>query len=148
LFRSYTVAMLDVDHFKRINDHHGHDVGDQVLKMIAAKLAQVTGGGKAYRYGGEEFAVIFAGRGAEECLSDLEGLRQTVEDTRFILRARFRSKKKKEKVLTDRGPGERVPVTISIGVAEKNERHTKWDQVVKIGRASCRERVEGRRGGG
>src|SRR5439155_1119759 len=141
----YTVAMLDVDHFKRINDHHGHDVGDQVLKMIAAKLAQVTGGGKAYRYGGEEFAVIFAGRGAEECLSDLEGLRQTVEDTRFILRARFRSKKKKEKVLTDRGPGERVPVTISIGVAAKNERHTKWDQVVKAAdRALYRAKEGGR----
>src|SRR3989449_11545493 len=93
--------------------------------MIAAKLAQVTGGGKAYRYGGEEVAVIFAGRGAEECLSDLEGLRQTVEDTRFILRSRFRSKKKKEKVLTDRGPGERVPVTISIGLAAKrSEEHT------------------------
>jgi len=141
----YTVAMLDVDHFKRINDHHGHDVGDQVLKMIAAKLAQVTGGGKAYRYGGEEFAVIFAGRGAEECLSDLEGLRETVEDTRFILRSRFRSKKKKEKVLTDRGPGERVPVTISIGVAEKNDRHTKWDQVVKAAdRALYRAKEGGR----
>ena len=141
----YTVAMLDVDHFKRINDQHGHDVGDQVLKMIAAKLAQVTGGGKAYRYGGEEFAVIFAGRGGEECLPDLEGLRQTVEDTRFILRARFRSKKKKEKVLTDRGPGQRVPVTISIGVAEKNERHTKWDQVVKAAdRALYRAKEGGR----
>ena len=141
----YTVAMLDVDHFKRINDHHGHDVGDQVLKMIAAKLAQVGGGGKAYRYGGEEFAVIFAGRGAEECLPDLEALRQTVEDTRFILRARFRSKKKKEKVLTDRGPGQRVPVTISIGVAEKNERHTKWDQVVKAAdRALYRAKEGGR----
>jgi len=143
---SYTVAMLDVDHFKRINDRHGHDVGDQVLKMIAAKLAQVSGGGKAYRYGGEEFAVIFAGRGAEECLRDLESLRQTVEDTRFILRARFRSKKKrKEKVLTDRGPGERVPVTISVGVAEKNERHTKWDQVVKAAdRALYRAKEGGR----
>ena len=141
----YTVAMLDVDHFKRINDQHGHDVGDQVLKMIAAKLAQVTGGGKAYRYGGEEFAVIFAGRGAEECLPDLEGLRQTVEETRFILRARFRSKKKKEKVLTDRGPGQRVPVTISIGVADKNERHTKWDQVVKAAdRALYRAKEGGR----
>ena len=141
----YTVSMLDVDHFKRINDQHGHDVGDQVLKMIAAKLAQVGGGGKAYRYGGEEFAVIFAGRGAEECLPDLEALRQTVEDTRFILRARFRSKKKKEKVLTDRGPGQRVPVTISIGVAEKNERHTKWDQVVKAAdRALYRAKEGGR----
>ena len=141
----YTVAMLDVDHFKRINDRHGHDVGDQVLKMIAAKLAQVGGGGKAFRYGGEEFAVIFAGRGAEESLPDLEELRQTVEDTRFILRARFRSKKKKEKVLTDRGPGERVPVTISIGVAEQNERHAKWDQVVKAAdRALYRAKEGGR----
>ena len=141
----YTVAMLDVDHFKRINDHHGHDVGDQVLKMIAAKVAQVGGGGKAYRYGGEEFAVIFAGRGAESCLPDLEALRQMVDDTRFILRARFRSKKKKEKVLTDRGPGQRVPVTISIGVAEKNERHTKWDQVVKAAdRALYRAKEGGR----
>src|SRR3989454_11204590 len=50
----YTVAMLDVDHFKRINDHHGHDAGDQVLNMIAANVAEVGGGGKAYRYGGEE----------------------------------------------------------------------------------------------
>src|SRR5437870_1915392 len=122
----YTVAMIDVDHFKRINDRHGHDVGDQVLRMIAAKLAQVPGGGKAYRYGGEEFAVIFAGRGAEQCLPDLDELRKTVEDTRFILRARFRSKKKKEKVLTDRGPGERVPVNIRIGVAVQRDRYAKW----------------------
>ncbi|HEV2750202.1 MAG TPA: GGDEF domain-containing protein [Gemmatimonadales bacterium] len=141
----YSVAMLDVDHFKRINDRHGHDVGDQVLKMIAAKLAQVGGGGKAYRYGGEEFAVIFPGCGAEQCVPDLEALRQLVEDTRFILRSRFRSKKKKEKVLTDRGPGERVPVTISIGVAEKTDRHTKWEQVVKAAdRALYRAKEGGR----
>jgi diguanylate cyclase (GGDEF)-like protein len=141
----YTVAMLDVDHFKRINDRHGHDVGDQVLKMIASKLAQVGGGGKAYRYGGEEFAVIFPGRSAEDCVPDLEAVRQLVEDTRFILRSRFRSKKKKEKVLTDKGPGERVPVTISIGVAEKTDRHAKWEQVVKAAdRALYRAKEGGR----
>ena len=141
----YSVAMIDVDHFKRINDRHGHDVGDQVLKMIAAKLAQVSGGGKAYRYGGEEFAVIFPGRKAEECLADVEALRGVVEETRFILRARFRSKKKKEKVLTDRGPGQRVPVTISIGVAEKNDRYTKSEQVVKAAdRALYRAKEGGR----
>src|SRR5437762_3146382 len=141
----YSVAMIDVDHFNRINDRHGHDVGDQVLRMIAAKLAQVPGGGKAYRYGGEEFAVIFTGQSAEQCLPNLDELRKTVEDTRFILRARFRSKKKKEKVLTDRGPGERVPVTISIGVAEKTDRHLKSDQVIKAAdRALYRAKEGGR----
>lgn len=141
----YSVAMIDVDHFKRINDRHGHDVGDQVLRMIAAKLAQVGGGGKPFRYGGEEFAVIFAGRGAEECVPELDELRRLVDDTRFILRARFRSKKKKEKVLTEKGPGVRVPVTISIGVAEKTERHSKADQVVKAAdRALYRAKEAGR----
>lgn len=141
----YSVAMVDVDHFKRINDSHGHDVGDQVLKMVAAKLALVTGGGKAYRYGGEEFAVIFPGRGAEECVPDLEALRKLVEDTRFILRSRIRSKRRKEKILAEKGPGERVPVTVSIGVAEKEDRHAKVDQVVKAAdRALYRAKDGGR----
>src|SRR5207249_3136060 len=119
----YTVGMVDVDHFKRINDSHGHDVGDQVLKMVAAKLAQVGGGGRAYRYGGEEFAVLFPGKSAPECLAELEALRQVVEEAKFILRSRIRSKRKKEKILSDRGPGQRVPVTVSIGVAEMHARH-------------------------
>ncbi len=57
--RNYCMAMTDVDHFKKFNDTYGHDVGDDVLKLVASKLAQVTGGGRAYRYGGEEFAVVF-----------------------------------------------------------------------------------------
>ena len=59
---TYAIAMCDVDHFKRFNDAYGHDVGDQVLKMVAAKLSQVGGGGRAFRYGGEEFLVVFRGR--------------------------------------------------------------------------------------
>jgi diguanylate cyclase (GGDEF)-like protein len=141
----YTVGMVDVDHFKRINDSHGHDVGDQVLKMVAAKLAQVGGGGRAYRYGGEEFALIFPGRTAEECLPELEAIRALVEEAKFILRSRIRSKRKKEKVLAEKGPGKRVPVTVSIGVAERDQRHTKADQVVKAAdRALYRAKDGGR----
>src|SRR5437763_927182 len=141
----YTIGMVDVDHFKRINDSHGHDVGDQVLKMVAAKLAQVGGGGRAYRYGGEEFAVLFPGKGAEECLPELEALRQVVEDATFILRSRIRSKRKREKILAEKGPGRRVPVTVSIGVAERDSRHSKPDQVVKAAdRALYRAKDGGR----
>ena len=50
------MAMCDVDHVKRFNDAYGHDVGDQV-RMVAAKLSHVGGGGRAFRYGGEEFLV-------------------------------------------------------------------------------------------
>ena len=56
---TYTVAMVDVDHFKHFNDKHDHDVGDQVLKLVAGELGDVLGGGKAYQYGGEEFTILF-----------------------------------------------------------------------------------------
>gem|GEM_PF-6843563 len=53
LGRRYVLAMVDVDHFKRLNDRQGHDIGDHMLRMIAAHLRWVDGG-KAYRYGGQE----------------------------------------------------------------------------------------------
>lgn len=56
----YTIAMFDIDHFKKFNDTHGHDVGDQVLRMVASKLATVSGRGKSFRYGGEEFTLVFS----------------------------------------------------------------------------------------
>jgi diguanylate cyclase (GGDEF)-like protein len=64
----FTIAMLDIDHFKRFNDTYGHEVGDQVLKMVAAKLGQVRKGGRAFRYGGEEFALVFPNRSARTVL--------------------------------------------------------------------------------
>jgi len=142
----YAVAMADVDHFKQINDRHGHDVGDQVLKMVAVKLALVGSGGHAFRYGGEEFAVLFPGKSVDECLPEVETLRRTVEDTRFILRSRIRSRRRRtEPVVAEKGPGTRVPVTISIGVAEKDPRHTKPDQVVQAAdRALYRAKEGGR----
>ncbi|HEV8400296.1 MAG TPA: GGDEF domain-containing protein [Gemmatimonadales bacterium] len=126
----FTVAMVDVDHFKRFNDRYGHDAGDHVLRLVAARLAHASGGGTAYRYGGEEFALLFAGKSAEECLPHLEELRETVETSRFTLRRRFRPRNKPA-APKGRKTREAIVITVSIGVAEKNHRHSTADQVIQ-----------------
>ena len=122
--RTYAVAMLDIDHFKKFNDTYGHDLGDQVLKMVGAHIGHVGGGGQAFRYGGEEFTVLFPGKGIAEAMPFLEALRKNVENYQVALRATDRPKKGKGAKRRRGGwRGKRsVSVTISIGVAERNER--------------------------
>jgi len=126
----FSVAMVDVDHFKRFNDTYGHDAGDHVLRLVAARLAQAPGGGTAYRYGGEEFALVFPGKGQDECVPHLEELREIVETSRFTMRRRFRPRVKPK---NDKGKKSRqaITITVSIGVAERNHRHASPDQVVQ-----------------
>ncbi|MDP3909573.1 MAG: GGDEF domain-containing protein [Gemmatimonadales bacterium] len=126
----FSVAMVDVDHFKRFNDTYGHDAGDHVLRLVAARLAQTPGGGTAYRYGGEEFALVFPGKGVDECVPHLEELRETVETSRFTMRRRFRPRVK-PKMDKGRRTRQQITITVSIGVAERNHRHASPDQVVQ-----------------
>jgi diguanylate cyclase (GGDEF)-like protein len=97
----YSIAMVDIDHFKRFNDTYGHDTGDQVLRLVAAKLARVTGGGDAYRCGGEEFAILFPGKTTKEAFDHLEDLRATIESASFHARGNDRRQ-------TPRGPDRRT----------------------------------------
>lgn len=127
----YTVAMLDIDHFKKFNDTHGHDIGDQVLKMVAAKLANVTGGGKCFRYGGEEFSVIFPRTSVEDALPHLELIRETVASAKFIPRGKDRPQKKPNKPTKSAKRTPALSVTISIGAAEKSSDLSTPLQVVK-----------------
>jgi len=127
----YAVGMVDVDHFKGFNDQYGHDVGDQVLRMVAAKLGRAPGGGKAFRYGGEEFAVVFPGQSAEGVMPYLEALRREVQASCFVLRGPDRPKKKPDSPKTDSGPRKAVLVTVSIGVAAWDEQKRKPDHVIK-----------------
>jgi diguanylate cyclase (GGDEF)-like protein len=121
----YALAMADVDHFKSFNDTHGHDVGDQVLKLVAARLAEVEGGGRAFRYGGEEFTVLFPNLSAEDAEPHLEAIRASIEAYRMAVRGEDRPRKKEEGEKR-RGADEDDPlppekllsVTISMGVAE------------------------------
>ena len=83
----YAIAVVDIDHFKKFNDTYGHETGDQVLRLVAAKLANVSGGGRAYRVGGEEFSILFRGKSVKDALPHLEQLRSAIGASRFRVRA-------------------------------------------------------------
>jgi GGDEF domain-containing protein len=127
----YTVAMLDIDFFKKFNDTYGHDIGDQVLRMVASKISQVTGGGRAFRYGGEEFTVIYSGKSAEEAIPHLDQLRMAIESAGFVVRAQRRPRKKPDKIKVSKASQKKVKLTISIGVAERNGKRASPQDVIK-----------------
>jgi diguanylate cyclase len=101
---SLSVAFCDIDHFKRINDTHGHDAGDRVLKFVAGLLARVSDD-KCHvaRHGGEEFVMLFRGKTVSEACKIVDDARQDMS----------------ERNLVDRKTGERMDqVTFSGGVSD------------------------------
>ena len=142
----YSIAMLDIDLFKKINDRYGHDVGDQVLKMVAGHIANVGKGGKAYRYGGEEFALVFAGKNRDDVKPCLENLRQTIAEASFTVRGKNRPKNKPKEVNKIPASVRRtVRITISIGVADNQGAGNTPEEVLKIAdKALYRAKKKGR----
>src|SRR6266576_2429201 len=163
----YSIAVVDIDHFKRFNDTYGHDTGDQVLRMVATNLGSVTGGGKAYRCGGEEFNILFPGKTIAEVLPHLEKLRVTVAKSEFRMRGndrrqlprgpdrrnqRNRARARKGDAirrLAEGKPSSVLSVTISIGVAtaaaERSSPETvleSADKALYRAKANGRNRVE------
>lgn len=130
LGRRYAIAMLDVDHFKRFNDRFGHRTGDDVLKMIAARMRSIPGG-RAFRYGGEEFAVIFTGRASPKAVYRMERFREGLARSPFVIRRVPRSNKKARGRKTTRIPSrQRVRITVSIGVAAPGKGGKKAPEVL------------------
>jgi diguanylate cyclase (GGDEF)-like protein len=130
----YSIAMVDIDHFKKFNDTYGHETGDQALKMVAGRLAGVTGGGRAFRYGGEEFSILFSGKTAEEAEPYIEKIREGIEKSPFVLRSSSRPAKKPKNSSRKFSPakrGKRIPLTVSIGVADKAEERATAHEVLK-----------------
>ena len=119
LGRRYSLAMLDVDHFKKFNDRHGHEVGDQVLRMVASRMQGVSSGGRPFRYGGEEFCIVFHRRHQERVVDALEDLRFRIEESRLTLRSPDRPKRRPKNGRGSSKKGKSVSVTVSIGVAKR-----------------------------
>ena len=99
--RQFALLMLDLDHFKDINDPHGHEAGDRALQHVAALLVDNTRGSDyLFRFGGEEFVVVLGSVGRSESLVIAEALRRAIATSPLKL-----------------GEGHEVPLTASIGVA-------------------------------
>lgn len=81
---SYSVAMVDIDHFKKVNDAYGHDVGDKILQMVSRTLSEaVRSMDIPTRWGGEEFLLIFPGLEEEHFYPVLEKIRMMVETSQY-----------------------------------------------------------------
>ncbi|MBL4829898.1 MAG: GGDEF domain-containing protein [Aliivibrio sp.] len=132
LGRVYTIAMLDIDHFKQFNDIYGHATGDHVLKLVASLMKQTEGNAKVYRYGGEEFTVLFKGKSTDQAKEYLVDLRKQIADYQMIIRNSDDRPKDDDAGQQKRTKGkkESVNVTISIGYADSNE-SSKPAQVLK-----------------
>jgi two-component system cell cycle response regulator len=101
-----SLLMIDVDHFKRINDRHGHLAGDEVLRLVARRIGgAVRGSDVAARYGGEEFVILLPATGREAGGLLAERIRRAVADEPFEIT----------------GSALPLPVTVSIGVAEHHD---------------------------
>jgi diguanylate cyclase (GGDEF)-like protein len=122
----YVIAMVDVDYFKKFNDTYGHDAGDDVLRLIASVMRDFKGG-KAFRYGGEEFTILFPGKRLAEVIPCLEELREKIAQCKFVLRGTGRRGK---------GAIPALSITVSIGVAESNHKTINPEQVIKVADAA------------
>jgi GGDEF domain-containing protein len=137
LGRQYVVAMVDIDHFKQFNDRYGHDTGDQALRFVATRLTRVRGGGRVYRYGGEEFTIVFPRRDLADVKAHLEDIRQAVADAPFTVRGLGRPRKRPEEKpgwrdrLRRDEPAKTVPLTVSIGAAVRNDKSATPELVIK-----------------
>ncbi|SNR77611.1 GGDEF domain-containing protein [Desulfurobacterium atlanticum] len=126
--RHYSALMIDIDHFKAINDKYGHEAGDRVLKELVRKLRdKIRDNDKIFRYGGEEFVVLLPETSKENAKKLAERIRKHIEETEVEI-----------------GEGKKIKVTVSIGVAERKEGETIEDAIKRADEAMYRAKKAGR----
>ena len=117
--RSLTLMMFDIDHFKQINDVHGHLAGDYVLRELAQSIKRLVRREQCFaRYGGEEFAIVLPEDGPEKASLFAEKIRRLIEGKSFVY------------------DDKEIPVTISIGVAEQTPDMLEPTHFIKVADAN------------
>ncbi|MDX1515073.1 MAG: GGDEF domain-containing protein, partial [Gammaproteobacteria bacterium] len=123
----FSICFFDLDHFKQVNDTHGHAAGDRVLIKVAQIATEATRvGDYVARYGGEEFVIVLSATGVERALSVAERIRESAEGTSF----------------DELGPD--VRVTISCGVTEYRAPEAVHELLVRADEAMYAAKNRGR----
>jgi diguanylate cyclase (GGDEF)-like protein len=120
----FSIMMIDIDYFKRVNDGYGHPVGDVVLKTLADNLkCCVRKSDRVFRYGGEEFAIILPHTGLKKAKKLANRIRLMVDKTSFI---------------------GGLHITVSIGIGQYSDGHTPGDLVKQVDKGLYRAKKKGR----
>ncbi|MGD6795655.1 sensor domain-containing diguanylate cyclase [Metabacillus indicus] len=107
-----SLILLDIDHFKKVNDTYGHQAGNEILISLAERLTRFIGDrGTVARYGGEEFVILLPNMDKPACFATAEGIRQSIANRPFIV----------EQSIQHQGRRQPVSITASIGYATAPE---------------------------
>jgi len=111
--KPFHLVMADLDHFKAVNDTYGHPIGDEVLKIAAARMSNVTRQGTIIaRYGGEEFIMLLTGMPYTSAVKTAERIQKVIEESRFMIK------------------GMGIDVTVSLGVATLNDKKESLEDII------------------
>lgn len=146
LGRRYAVAMADVDHFKSFNDTWGHETGDQVLRLVANILTKHRMPVRTFRYGGEEFTLLFRGMTREEAMPILDELRERIADYPLMVRKNDRPKSSKDgkRRRGDTGSAKKVNISASFGVSDNRHASSPEDAIQRADKALYKAKQAGR----
>ncbi|WP_297445505.1 GGDEF domain-containing protein [Desulfurobacterium sp.] len=124
----FSVVMIDIDHFKKINDTYGHETGDMVLKTLVEKIKRlIRSSDILVRYGGEEFVIYLPHADVKDALKLAERIRKAVEN-----------------MLIKTSDGREVRITVSLGVAERKPGESLEKVIKKADEALYRAKKGGR----
>ncbi len=122
----FHLLVLDIDHFKAINDQFGHDGGDVVLQSVVKTMSNIAGGSNVFRQGGEEFCIILQNCSISEALLAAETIRDAISNTSIAYRSNL------------------ISVTASIGLAEASTPYSLYEVSRKADACLYQAKSEGR----
>jgi len=143
---TFAIAMIDIDHFKTFNDSYGHDTGDDVLKLVASRIRLIKGKARVYRYGGEEFTILFKGKTSTEAKEYLEQLRLDIEQYDLVIRdmnSRPKNDIEGAKLRSDKRNNS-VHITVSIGVCDNTVERNVIEAIKRADEALYKAKNAGR----